>query len=97
MELKRRWLGDLWYLPGAAGNDINKVCGKVSQSSISWLSRLDLKTNVPDIRLEHRHRALVGELAMIQAQNPTQLPGLCHSWVLPTSDAVAAQAMAKHT
>lgn len=26
MEVKRHWLGQNWYLPGAAGNDINKVC-----------------------------------------------------------------------
>jgi len=26
MEVKRHWLGHEWYLPGAAGNDINKVC-----------------------------------------------------------------------
>ena len=25
MEVKRHWLGHEWYLPGAAGNDINKV------------------------------------------------------------------------
>jgi AMP deaminase len=25
MEIKRHWLGQEWYLPGAAGNDINKV------------------------------------------------------------------------
>lgn len=25
MEIKRHWLGQQWYLPGAAGNDINKV------------------------------------------------------------------------
>jgi hypothetical protein len=25
MEVKRHWLGQKWYLPGAAGNDINKV------------------------------------------------------------------------
>jgi hypothetical protein len=25
MEIKRHWLGNDWYLPGAAGNDINKV------------------------------------------------------------------------
>jgi len=25
MELKRHWLGQHWYLPGAAGNDINKT------------------------------------------------------------------------
>jgi hypothetical protein len=25
MEVKRHWLGQQWYLPGAAGNDIHKV------------------------------------------------------------------------
>lgn len=25
MEVKRHWLGHEWYLPGAAGNEINKV------------------------------------------------------------------------
>ncbi|KAF8644681.1 hypothetical protein AX16_008341 [Volvariella volvacea WC 439] len=25
MEIKRHWLGNQWYLPGAAGNDINKT------------------------------------------------------------------------
>ena len=37
MEIKRHWLGHQWYLPGAAGNDINKVCinGSVGQSSIN--------------------------------------------------------------
>ena len=25
MEVKRHWLGQTWYLPGAAGNNIHKV------------------------------------------------------------------------
>jgi len=25
MEIKRHWIGNYWYLPGAAGNDINKT------------------------------------------------------------------------
>ena len=25
MEVKRHWIGDHWYLPGAAGNDIHRV------------------------------------------------------------------------
>jgi hypothetical protein len=25
MEVKRHWLGQKWYLPGALGNEINKV------------------------------------------------------------------------
>jgi hypothetical protein len=26
MQVKRHWLGNQWYLPGAAGNDIHKAC-----------------------------------------------------------------------
>ena len=33
MEVKRHWLGQHWYLPGAAGNEINKVC------AASWNSK----------------------------------------------------------
>ncbi|KIM71476.1 hypothetical protein PILCRDRAFT_830308 [Piloderma croceum F 1598] len=75
MEIKRHWLGQQWYLPGAAGNDIKK-------------------TNVPDIRLAYRHRTLVEELVMIQARNIQSHES--HPAVLPTADAVAARAMAKH-
>jgi AMP deaminase len=25
MEIKRHWIGEHWYLPGAEGNDIDKV------------------------------------------------------------------------
>jgi len=75
MEVKRHWLGQQWYLPGAAGNDI-------------------IKTNVPDIRLAYRHQTLVEELTMIRAINSVQSPE-SHLAVLPTSDAVAARAMAK--
>jgi len=75
MEVKRHWLGQKWYLPGAAGNDIHK-------------------TNVPDIRLTYRHQTLVEELAMIRVGDTVQIPDL-HPAVLPTSDAVAARAMAK--
>ena len=31
MESKRHWLGEKWYLPGAADNDINKVDGFKSE------------------------------------------------------------------
>ena len=33
MEVKRHWLGQHWYLPGAAGNEINRVC------TTSWNSK----------------------------------------------------------
>lgn len=26
MQVKKHWLGKKWYLPGVAGNDIDKVC-----------------------------------------------------------------------
>ncbi|KIM81107.1 hypothetical protein PILCRDRAFT_9138 [Piloderma croceum F 1598] len=77
MEIKRHWLGEQWYLPGAAGNDIDK-------------------TNVPNIRLQHRHRVLVDELAMIWANNAARNYEL-HPGVVPSSDTVAARAMAEHT
>lgn len=35
MEVKRHWLGNVWYLPGAAGNDINKVHFSLSLDSLS--------------------------------------------------------------
>ena len=28
MEVKRHWLGQNWYLPGDAGNEITKVCSR---------------------------------------------------------------------
>ena len=34
MEIKRHWLGNNWFLPGAAGNDINKVNDCLSILSI---------------------------------------------------------------
>ncbi|KAF8229664.1 AMP deaminase [Tricholoma matsutake] len=78
MEVKRHWLGHHWYLPGAAGNDINK-------------------TNVPDTRLVFRHQTLVGELDLIRGNTTIHgtTPEIRHT-MLPTVDAVAARAMAKH-
>jgi len=92
MEVKRHWLGQEWYLPGAAGNDINKV-----GSFALWFVCADatvMQTNVPDIRLAYRHHTLVEELAMICVKNAMHSPE-SHPVVLPTSDNVAARAMAK--
>jgi AMP deaminase len=92
MEVKRHWLGEKWYLPGAAGNDINRV----SRSSLNKVSRLTSilsKTNVPDIRLIHRHQVLLDELSLIRENNLLQHSDL-HPGLLPTADAVAARAMA---
>ena len=57
---------------------------------------MNLQTNVPDIRLAYRYQTLVEELVMIRVKNTVHSPE-SHPTVLPTSDAVAARAMAKHT
>lgn len=56
------------------------------------------QTNVPNIRLAYRHQTLVGELDMIRGKNmgTATTPEINHS-LLPTADAVAARAMAKHS
>ncbi|KAJ7845375.1 hypothetical protein B0H14DRAFT_3109050 [Mycena olivaceomarginata] len=74
MEVKCHWLGQKWYLPGAAGNDIHK-------------------TNVPNIRLAYRHQTLMEELNMINSKTALQSPQT-RTAVLPTTDALAARAMA---
>lgn len=62
MEIKRQWLGECWYLPGAEGNDISKV----RHALFARLWRTDeFQTNVPDSRLTYRHQALVEELQLI--------------------------------
>jgi AMP deaminase len=76
MEIKRHWLGQKWYLPGAAGNDINKVCVLLvcHASSILTIG----KTNVPNIRLAFRHKTLMEELKMISSgekADPDNLDG----------------------
>jgi AMP deaminase len=100
MEVKRHWLGNQWYLPGAAGNDIHKVSCKLYYTIICCvhISSLIFKTNVPDIRLAFRHQTLIEELDMLRAKNSVNGHGLeNHGAVLPTADAVAARAMAKHS
>jgi AMP deaminase len=69
MEIKRHWLGHQWYLPGAEGNDINRV--NLSQNFVSKFRVLTghSQTNVPNIRLAYRHQTLVGELDMIKGKS----------------------------
>jgi len=71
MEIKRHWLGHDWYLPGVAGNDINKVCFPcVACLYYLFLIFFDRwQTNVPDIRLAFRHQTLLGELDMIRGKS----------------------------
>ncbi|KAJ6579423.1 hypothetical protein B0H10DRAFT_1835530 [Mycena sp. CBHHK59/15] len=55
------------------------------------------KTNVPNIRLAFRHQTLMEELKMISTKtNVGQTPEK-RSAVLPTTDTIAARAMAKHS
>lgn len=69
MEVKRHWLGEKWYLPGSAGNDINRVCYHSTLILFKHVLNLHTvtQTNVPDIRLEFRHQLLMKELEMIRS------------------------------
>jgi hypothetical protein len=53
MEVKRHWLGQKWYLPGAAGNDIHKVSTQtISVSIFALLSSLTPYTWVVFLHFE---------------------------------------------
>jgi AMP deaminase len=56
-----------------------------------------IQTNVPDIRLAFRHQTLVEELDMVRGKTASHdtTQEIRHT-MLPTVDAVAARAMAKH-
>lgn len=66
MEIKRHWLGQEWYLPGAAGNEINKVSTQAYKDRIVAHSFSFPQTNVPNIRLAYRHQTLTDELSMLR-------------------------------
>lgn len=65
MEIKSHWLGHEWYLPAAAGNDINKVD---LINLICALTNFLTQTNVPNIRLEYRHQTLLEEIETIRGK-----------------------------
>ncbi|PPQ68832.1 hypothetical protein CVT25_008880 [Psilocybe cyanescens] len=79
MEIKRHWLGDKWYLPGAAGNDINKTnvpnirLAYRHQTLVGELDMIKGKTSGP--------------------QSSSQSPAVRET-ILPTADVVAAKTMA---
>ncbi|KAF8158002.1 hypothetical protein B0H34DRAFT_657112 [Crassisporium funariophilum] len=81
MEVKRHWLGSEWYLPGAAGNDINKTNVpdiRLAYRHHTLVGELDMirgKTQGP--------------------QTAGQSPG-GREVMLPTPDVIAAKAMSKH-
>ena len=69
MEVKRHWLGQKWYLPGAAGNEINKVGRSLRSLLIAGIHvQLSAQTNVPNLRLEYRRQTLLEELTMIRTK-----------------------------
>ncbi|KAF9013148.1 hypothetical protein BDQ17DRAFT_1270633 [Cyathus striatus] len=84
MEIKRHWLGHEWYLPGAAGNDINKT--NVPDIRLAFrhqtlLGELDMIRGkvtgpVPGLTSGHTTHAMGG--------------------VLVTADNIAAKAMSRH-
>lgn len=75
MEVKRHWLGQKWYLPGSAGNDINRVSYHSTLILSKHVLNVDTvtQTNVPDFRLEFRHQLLMKELEMIRSGELTDL------------------------
>lgn len=75
MEVKRHWLGQKWYLPGSAGNDINRVSYHSTLILSQHVLNVDTvtQTNVPDFRLEFRHQLLMKELEMIRSGELTDL------------------------
>ncbi|KAJ7931099.1 hypothetical protein B0H13DRAFT_1594462, partial [Mycena leptocephala] len=87
MQVKRHWLGNQWYLPGAAGNDIHKALLSIRRH------QLPPQTNVPNIRLAYRHQTLLEELNMINTNTTMHSPER-RTGVLPTVEALAARAMA---
>ncbi|KAJ7078611.1 hypothetical protein B0H15DRAFT_860299 [Mycena belliarum] len=84
MEVKRHWLGSQWYLPGAAGNDINKTnvpnlrLAYRHQTLMEELNMISAKT-----------QSAVGGQG--QGQGPSPEP---RTLMLPTAEALAARAMA---
>jgi AMP deaminase len=68
MGVKRHWIGDRWYLPGAEGNDIKKVSRLDRFSSFTEILT-QTQTNVPNIRLAYRQQTLVGELELVSRKS----------------------------
>ncbi|KAK0487740.1 hypothetical protein IW261DRAFT_1558788 [Armillaria novae-zelandiae] len=83
MELKRHWIGHEWYLPGAAGNDINKT--NVPNIRLSYRHQTLLEELDMICAKNHGHGLAV--------RRDSHGPG--HG-MLPTADNVAARAMARH-
>ncbi|KAF5317567.1 hypothetical protein D9619_013212 [Psilocybe cf. subviscida] len=79
MEVKRHWLGHEWYLPGAAGNDINKTNVpdiRLAYRNQTLVEELDLISG----------KGVGRSLSQSQLNIPKDM--------LPTADIVAAKAMA---
>ncbi|KIK69816.1 hypothetical protein GYMLUDRAFT_236289 [Collybiopsis luxurians FD-317 M1] len=82
MEIKRHWLGHQWYVPGAAGNDINKT--NVPDIRLAFRNQTlleELETITKPLRTSSHSRGSKAEKSGV---------------ILPTPDSVAAKGMAKH-
>ncbi|RDB14545.1 AMP deaminase [Hypsizygus marmoreus] len=82
MEVKRHWLGSQWYLPGSAGNDINKT--NVPDIRLAFRHQ----TLVGELDM------ISGKNA---GYSRGTTPEVRTDRMLPTVDYVAARAMAKHS
>ncbi|KAJ3502098.1 hypothetical protein NLJ89_g9038 [Agrocybe chaxingu] len=81
MEVKRHWLGNEWYLPGAAGNDIHKT--NVPDIRLAYRHQ----TLLGELEM------ISGKTASSAAPAVKVLGASDGRSVLPTPDAVAAKAM----
>ncbi|TFK18029.1 AMP deaminase [Coprinopsis marcescibilis] len=87
MEIKRHWLGHNWYLPGAAGNDINKT--NVPNSRLQYrhetlLGELEMLKKASAVEIQSPTRSVTATVP------PSSKPGQA---LLPTAEAIAAKAM----
>ncbi|KAJ4482417.1 hypothetical protein J3R30DRAFT_3459311 [Lentinula aciculospora] len=79
MEIKRHWLGHQWYVPGSAGNDINKT------------NVPDIRLAFRHQTLLEELEMIMKPLKHIQSRQAEN--GVGPQGIIPTADSVAAKAM----
>ncbi|KAH6911503.1 AMP deaminase [Coprinopsis sp. MPI-PUGE-AT-0042] len=91
MEIKRHWLGNTWYLPGAAGNDIHKTNVpdiRLQYRHQTLLGELEMlkKASAMDAASPTRSGGT-------GTATPARPPQANHAGLLPTADNIAMKAM----
>ncbi|KLO14771.1 AMP deaminase [Schizopora paradoxa] len=85
MEIKRHWLGQKWYLPGAAGNDINKT--NVPDIRLAFRH----ETLLEELRIIRDNQSVLPSAVSGASQVKGGAPSIGSSD--PASDTIAASAM----